>query len=87
MEYEWDEGKRVSNYAKHGVDFLEIEAFEWGTAVIAPSPRHGETRLTAIGYIEDRLHHLVYTIRDNNRRIISLRRANLRERRRYERER
>ena len=85
MEYEWDEGKRISNLAKQGVDFLEVEAFEWETAVIDPSPRHGETRLAAIGYIGDRLHHLVYTIRGDNRRIVSLRKANLRERRCYER--
>ncbi len=87
IEYEWDEGKRLSNHEKHGVNFSEAEHFEWNTAVINASPRHGEPRYIAIGYLGDRLHHLVYTIRGENRRIVSLRKANLRERRRYERER
>ena len=85
MQYEWDEGKRLSNRTKHGVDFLEMAAFEWDTAVIESSPRHGEARHTALGYIGGRLHHLVYTIRGDNRRIVSLRKANSREVRRYER--
>ena len=32
--YEWDEGKRQANLAKHGVDFADMDAFEWDTAVI-----------------------------------------------------
>ncbi|MCY4365054.1 MAG: BrnT family toxin [Chloroflexi bacterium] len=87
IEYEWDEGKRLSNQAKHGVDFSEIVRFEWDTAVIDASPRHGETRYVAIGYLGGRVYHLVYTIRGDSRRIVSFRRANLRERRHYERER
>ena len=87
IEYEWDEGKRLSNQTKHGVDFSEIEHFDWDTAVIDASPRHGEPRYIAIGYLGDRLHHLVYTIRGNNHRIVSFRKANLREMRRYERKR
>ena len=27
--YEWDEVKRRYNRTKHGVDFTEVEAFEW----------------------------------------------------------
>ena len=87
IEYEWDEGKRASNRSKHGVDFREVEAFNWDTAVIHSSPRGGETRYTAIGFVGERLYYLVYAIRGGNRRIVSLRKANLRERRRYEQER
>ncbi|MYC29972.1 MAG: BrnT family toxin [Chloroflexi bacterium] len=85
VEYEWDEGKRNLNHAKHGVDFSEIEAFEWDTAVIDPSTRHGELRHVAIGFIGDRLHQLVFTMRGRSCRIVSLRKANPRESRRYER--
>ena len=84
MEYEWDEAKRRSNLEKHGVDFSAIEAFEWGSAVIQPSYRGGELRYTATGFIGSRLHYLVYTMRGDNRRIISLRKTNSRDRRRYE---
>lgn len=85
IEYEWDEGKRLSNQVKHGVDFSEVAGFEWDTAVIQSSPRGGELRHAALGFIGERLHYLVFTIRGNNRRIVSLRKANQRELRRYER--
>ena len=85
IEYEWDEGKRLSNRVKHGVDFSEATGLEWDTAVVQYSPRGGEVRHTAIGLTGDRLHYLVYILRGNNRRIVSLRKANQRERRRYER--
>ena len=85
VEYEWDEGKRLSNQTKHGVDFPAIAAFQWETAMIDNSHRHGELRHIAIGYLGDRLHQLVYTMRGRNCRIVSLRKANTREIRRYER--
>ncbi len=44
---------------------------------------YGEPRLAATGYIEDRLHVMVFTLRVNAIRIISLRRANSREVQRY----
>ena len=87
IEYEWDEGKRLSNKLKHGVDFSEAADFEWETAVIQSSPRGGETRFTALGFINGRLHYLVYAIRNGNLRIVSLRKANRRERMHYERQR
>lgn len=84
MEYEWDEAKRQDNLVKHrGVDFSDMEAFQWETAAIASSPRHGEARYVALGYIGNRLYHVVYTMREDKCRIISLRRANPREGRRY----
>ena len=81
--YEWDEAKRRANRAKHRLDFTAIEGFDWDTAVIEPSHRYNELRLVAIGYIEARLHVVVYTWRGDNRRIISLRKANHREERNY----
>jgi uncharacterized DUF497 family protein len=87
MEYEWDEAKRQDNAMKHGVDFSAIEAFEWQTAVTESNLRDDELRYVAIGYIDGRLHVAIYTLRGNNRRIISLRRANPREVRNYVRSR
>ena len=83
MEYEWDEAKRQDNAAKHGVDFWAIEALVWATAIIGASSRHGESRYVALGYIGDRLHYAVYTMRGDKCRIISLRKANSREERQY----
>lgn len=81
--YEWDENKRQSNIAKHGIDFECIYAFDWGNAVIEPSPRGDEERYSAIGYIGSRLHTLIYTERGAATRIISLRPASANERNHY----
>ena len=81
--YEWDEAKRRANRAKHRLDFTAIEAFDWGTASTKPDSRHGEPRFVATGYIGSRLHIVVYTERGDRLRIISMRKANPRERRDY----
>ena len=31
-DYEWDESKRLSNVAKHRIDFAAVNEFEWETA-------------------------------------------------------
>ena len=81
--YEWDEAKRRSNQIKHNVDFTVIAAFDWNTALINASQHGSELRFVATGYIETRLHVVVYTQRGDRKRIISLRKANNRERARY----
>ena len=84
MKYEWDEGKRIENLAKHkGVDFHMMADFEWDTAVLEPSPRNDEERNIALGYIGARLFHAAFVDRGDRRRIISLRKCNRREIRRY----
>ena len=83
MEYEWDEEKDKANIAEGRLGFAAVEDFEWETAVIQSSPRSGESRWAAIGYIGDRLHYVVYTTRGDRTRIISLRRASRQEERIY----
>jgi uncharacterized DUF497 family protein len=53
------------------------------TAVADSRFDYGETRQIAFGFINNRLFVCVFTDRDNERRIISLRKANSREVRRY----
>ena len=57
-----------------------------GTAAIDPDYRYayGEDRFQALGLIEGRLHLLVFTIRGDVLRAISLRKANTKEVRRYD---
>ena len=87
MTYEWDAGKRTTNLAKHGVDFAAVARFDFDSAVTLIVKRDGEVRYAATGYIGTRLYRLIYTERGGNIRVISLRRANNRERRDYERSR
>jgi len=86
MNYDWDESKRCANLAKHGIDFNTAVDFEWDTAIETLDDRldYGEARWVALGYLRQRLHVLIYTIRADTIRIISLRKANSRERQYYE---
>jgi uncharacterized DUF497 family protein len=84
MGYEWDEEKRRANREKHGVDFSNIEGFDWATSTVSQDNRHEEQRFIAMGRVGTRLHVVVFTRRGVDIRIISFRRANSRERRDYE---
>ena len=86
MRYEWDANKRAANLAKHGVDFAGAERFDWSSAAEAIDDRtdYGEERWVALGLIGSRLHVLTYTVRCESIRLISLRKANGRERESYE---
>lgn len=83
MPYEWDESKRTETLETRGVDFAEIYDFDWDTALTWPSARNNEERRASLGMIGNRLYHVVWTWRGENRRIISLRKANMREERIY----
>jgi uncharacterized protein len=85
VTYEWDPNKRRENLAKHGVDFFAIESFEWEAAVVIPDRRkdYKEPRALAYAPIGDRLYCVTFTPRGQNLRIISLRKANKRERKNY----
>jgi uncharacterized protein len=79
--FTWDETKRSLNFAKHGIDFSAIDAFDWQAAILRPDIRfdYGEERWVAVGPIRDRLHVVVYVVRQDGHRLVSLRRANSRE--------
>ena len=79
MSIDWNPAKRLSNLAKHGVDFASVEFFEWDAALVRASLRGDEPRLEAYGPIADRLHVLVFSIEAGAVRVISLRKANKRE--------
>ena len=86
MEIGFDPAKNKLNIARHGVEIALAESFEIETALIEIDDRHdyGEIRYIAIGYLAERLHVMVFTIRDQTMRVISLRKANRKERERYE---
>ena len=82
MAFQWDERKRLRNIAKHGFDFLQADALFNGPHVIVPSRRNEpEERFLAIGKVAGRWATVVYTLRDGDRRIISMRSARDAERR------
>ena len=89
LKVEWDESKRLANLEKHGIEFAHITAFDWQTAVIVADNRrdYGEQRFSATGLIGNRLHVVVFSPRGDALRIISLRRANKRDHRKWAAER
>lgn len=85
MELEFDPAKDQRNVAERGISFALAADFDFDTALIARDDRrdYGEPRFMALGFIGDRLHVLVFTMRGQTLRVISLRRANERECARY----
>ena len=61
------------------------EGFDWSSALIVEDTRkdYEEQRYQALGSIGEHLHMLVFTPRGSAVHVISLRRANQRERMRY----
>lgn len=80
-----DEDKRQTDLAKHGVDFAVAPMFDWSLATFEIDRRRdcGEFRIVATGPVLLRLHVPVYTLRAGQVRVISLRKANSREYRRW----
>ena len=83
-EYEWDNNKREINLKKHGIDFVgAVKVFDDTDRIEFSSHRKGEERLQTIGTVNGVTISLIYTIRENKKRIISVRRANKNERETY----
>jgi hypothetical protein len=85
-EFEWDEAKQRTNYKKHGLDFRDAEIVFQGPVVTVLDSRqeYGEDRYISLGILEDVVVVVVHTARDEKTRIISMRKAKLKERQAYE---
>ncbi len=81
-----DPAKERRNLAERGLSLDLAERLDWATALVWEDMRkdYGERRYCVLGFIEDRLHSVVFTPRDGKPRVISLRKANKREVKRYE---
>lgn len=87
MKFQWDQGKSDACFRDRGFDFAyAVSAFGDPNRVVRQDTRHvyGEKRYQLIGRVDRRLFVLVYTHRHGDTRIISARKANQREVRRYE---
>ncbi len=81
MQIVFDPNKDAANKEKHGISLVDGSDFEWNEAVLWPDVRwdYGEARMVGIGYIGNRLFVIIFVDRAQERRIISLRKANKRE--------
>jgi uncharacterized protein len=86
VQIEFDPAKDRINRAKHGISLAAAAEMNFDNALVIEDRRvdYGETRFIAYGLIDDRLHVLWFTMRGSVLRAIGLRKANRRERKKYD---
>lgn len=86
MNFEFDAAKQTSNLRKHGIDLNDAAyVFLDAKRLDLPDTRkdYGEDRRICTGQVLDRVWVVVYTQRADAIRLISARKANEREKNRY----
>ena len=87
MRIAYDPAKRESTLRERGLDMADaVDVFDGPTITIEDERRdYGEIRYITIDLLAGRMVLLAWTPREDTRRIISMRKANNRERALYER--
>ena len=85
MKIEYDPEKNQRNIEERSLSFELVADFDFESALIRRDLRreYGEARFNALGYIGDTIFHITFTPRGERIRVISFRRANSREVKRY----
>lgn len=85
MPITFDPAKRDKTLEERGLDFADAQLVFDSLLIENPDERfdYGEDRWITVGLIRDRMVVVVWTQRGNDRHIISMRKANDREQRRY----
>jgi len=86
VEISYDPVKNKRNIRERGLSFERAADFDFDTTVYVRGLRKDEIRWIAIGYLDRRLHMLVYIPTPNGIRVISFRKTNKREAKRYGKE-
>ena len=81
MEISYDPAKSALNFAERELSFERAADFDFDTAKLWQDTRqtYPENRFVAIGYLDHRLHALVFSETPRGIRVISFRKANARE--------
>ena len=85
MKISYDPRKRQRTLDERGLDFDDAMSVFAGSMVTFVDDRrdYGETRWISAGYLADRLLVIVWTPRNGGRHIISMRKANDREQKKF----
>jgi uncharacterized DUF497 family protein len=85
MRITFDPVKNVRNIAERSLPFDRVVDLDWETAVAVEDNRrdYGERRLRVMALLGQRLHVTVVTFRGDAMHVISFRKANSREIKRY----
>ena len=86
MIFEYDKNKSLMNKQKHGIDFEEAKKlFDGENAIIVPAKIvDNEKRFALISKKFKKCYVLIFTLRGENIRIISVRRCRKKEEKEYE---
>ncbi len=81
----FDPAKRLRTLEQRGLDFLDAESVFAGPTIEVPDRRRDdvEVRLVCVGWLRGRAMIVVYTERNGIKHIISMRKANEREKSRF----
>lgn len=87
MGFEWDIEKEQINIAKHGIDFVQAsQIFKFPVLErVDTRNNYGEERIIVLGQYDSVVLCVVFTLRHDNRRIISAWRASRNDRQEYQR--
>jgi hypothetical protein len=85
MKIDFNPIKNEKNIRERGIPFERVAEVDFNTALVFPDTRkeYGETRYIALCYLDRRLHVLCFTETGTGIRVISFRKANEREAKRY----
>ena len=86
MRFEWDDAKNQTNRRKHGLDFADAHLVFGGRTLTFEDLRqtYDEPRYHTVGVLAGRMVIIAHTLRAYATRIVSMRKANARERARYQ---
>ncbi|MDQ3714154.1 MAG: BrnT family toxin [Acidobacteriota bacterium] len=85
MKFEWDENKRLINLKMHSIDFIDVQKIFDNEvyAVIDDRFDYEEIRFFTLGLLNGRVIAVAHTETDNVIRIISARKANKYDQKKY----
>ena len=85
MRLTYDPAKSARNERERGMPFGLAADFDWSTALVVEDLRqdYTERRFQALGFVGEHVCMFVFTPRNGAIHVISMRRANQRERSRY----
>jgi uncharacterized DUF497 family protein len=86
MKITCDPAKRAATLAERGLDFEDAAEVFRGDTLDFPDDRrdYGELRIVTVGRLHGRMVIVVWTPRSSARHVISMRKANAREKARFE---
>ena len=86
MKIDYDPKKSKKNIHERNLSFEDAHDFDWETATVVEDTRrkYPEKRFITVGYLNERLHVICFTPIKEAVRIISFRKANKREVKKYE---